>query len=162
MRPAIIGMNNPTRAGDPLSPMADRNAGHRLWRMSGMALADYEATFERINLLPSRRWLPWQARAAGRKLRRQLAGRSVVVLGRGVWQALGLDDVAWFASTTIGGTTFTLLPHPSGRNLIYNDAANREEVRRCLSQFLKPSPTSEPSTRSATPSTAIPTFSSGR
>jgi len=156
----IIGMNNPTREGDPLSPTADKNAGHRLWQMSGMSLADYEATFERINLVDARQWRPWHARTVGRRLRQRLRGRSVIVLGRDVWQALGLDDAPWFASTTFGATTFTLLPHPSGRNLIYNDAANREEVRRCLSQFLKPSPTSEPSTRSATPSTATPTRTS--
>ncbi len=132
MRAAIVGMTNPHRPGDPLSPTADRNAGYRLWKMSGMSLEAYQGAFERMNLLEERQWSPWRARAAGRRMRRRLAGRSVVVLGRGVWRALALPGASWFETVGVGTSAFTLLPHPSGRCLLYNEAANREEAGRCL------------------------------
>ncbi len=125
-------MNNPHRPGDPLSPTADRNAGHRLWQLSGMSLEAYEGAFERINLVEERSWSSWRARTEGRRMRRRLANRSVVVLGRGVWRALALPGASWFETVRTGSTSFTLIPHPSGRCLLYNEATMREEAGRCL------------------------------
>ncbi len=131
MRPVLLGMNNPHREGDPLSP--DATAGRRLFGLSGLSRETYLEAFERVNLIDARQWCPGAAREAAQRLRSRVRGRQVLVLGRLVWQALGLPrGASWLAAVNSHGAHWTLVPHPSGRNLILNDKAMRLRVRRCL------------------------------
>lgn len=125
-RPVILGMNLNGRPGEPLSP--DGGAGRRLFEMSGMTVEEYEATFERRNLMPGLRWHPHRARSYGAQMRHQLRGRRVIVLGREVWRALQLPNVAWFERHG----DYALVPHPSGCNLMYNNVWARYALRRTL------------------------------
>jgi hypothetical protein len=130
MKPVLLGMNNPHRVGDPLSP--DATAGLRLRELSGLSRVDYVAAFDRMNLLEARRWSARAARYAAVEVRRRLAGRRVVVLGREVWDSIGLPRVDWFVTIGRYGAAWTLVPHPSGLNRCYNDDANVAAVRRLL------------------------------
>jgi hypothetical protein len=57
----------------------------------------------------------------------------VVALGNEVWTALGLPRAKWFGSAvTAERTKYWRVPHPSGRNLMYNDAKNRELLRELM------------------------------
>jgi hypothetical protein len=132
MKPAIVGLRNPYRDVDALSP--DRGAGRALWRMSGMSREEYLTTYDRVNVYRRAR----HARLLSHELvalRGLLANRRVVVLGREAWRALLLPaDVGWFGEVIehTTGSRFTLLPHPSGRCREYNDPANKERARTCL------------------------------
>ena len=90
MRPLLLGMNDPSGSGEPLG-LSRSGAGTRLLSLSGLSREEYEETFERANLLPGRVWRPIQARLRGARLREELArGRTIVVLGKETWAALGL------------------------------------------------------------------------
>jgi hypothetical protein len=88
------------------------SAGRRLWRLSGMSRQQYLATFDRANVAdcPS------------------LADRRVAVLGREAWRLLGLPRADFFETRG----RFTLLPHTSGRNRLFNDPRTRARARRIL------------------------------
>lgn len=129
-RPLILGMVSPIPGC--LHPDIPGAAGNRLWRMTELDLGDYEAAFERRNLLPTGKcWNAMLARERGGVLRSILINRDVVVLGGNVWRALSLPisaDIVWDPM----GNTFYHVPHPSGRNRYYNDPENRERVGHLL------------------------------
>lgn len=142
-RPVIVGMNNPRSVAPEhaLYPLPAGCAGNRLFEM--LRLAEPSATmfgycdrFERVNLVVG----PWDAARARERaveLRPSLAGRSVVLLGREVAKAFGVLDVRSFLSLRDDAldSTFYLLPHPSGRNLLYNDPDVRLEAGRVLARL---------------------------
>lgn len=135
MRPVLLGMNNPSalHPGEALSPLPKNSTGRRLWQMSGMTLAAFQAAFERRNLLGRRRWSEDAAREAGERAKADLGGRLVLVLGRQTWEALGLPaSAAWFSCWRVGRGVFFLVPHPSGRCRVYNDRSQRRELRNLM------------------------------
>lgn len=97
MKPVLLGMCNP-HSDDPamaLWPKPEGATGHRILQMmreaaSSVTVAEYLAGFDRRNLLPTKRWDKEAAHRTGPKVREQLEGRTVVVFGREVWNALGL------------------------------------------------------------------------
>jgi hypothetical protein len=129
-RPVILGMATSRPHVPELAP-AD-GAGKRLCELAveygGLTRNQYLEAFDRRNLLPYP-WAERAARAAGRAAREDLTGREVLVLGTGVWLALGLPDDAHFFTSA---DRFTLLPHPSGRNRMLNDI----DVRRAIGKVL--------------------------
>lgn len=66
-----------------------------------------------------------------------LAGRTVVCVGQRVARAFGLRKLAMFESIERFGGTWYVIPHPSGLNKVYNDAALVEEAGRVLRAALK-------------------------
>ena len=134
MKPVLLGMNNPHRAGDPLSP--DETTGLRLRELSGLTRDDYIAAFDRMNLIESRKWSAIAARYDAARIRRDLVGRRVIVLGIDVWQAIGLPSAPWFVTCDRYGASWSLIPHPSGRNPIYNNKEFCTETRRFLQGFV--------------------------
>jgi hypothetical protein len=143
-RPLIVGMNNPLSL-DPkyaLYPTPKGCAGHRLYEMlraveSSVTMSGYARRFERVNLVVG----PWSASSA--KIRAHemipaLVGRRVVLLGREVAKSFGFSDKCDFSvGGNLGlhgcdGSVFYVLPHPSGRNPLYNDP----EVRRAAGEVL--------------------------
>jgi len=132
MKPLLIGMaRNDNRRGPPLNPEGGGGAGDRLLKISGMTRDEYLSTFRRCNILPFGRWSSLRARRRGLRLQGTLRGK-VIVLGRETWRALGLPRVGFFTRLRTSEAEFILLPHPSGRNLIYNDARARGRARRIL------------------------------
>jgi hypothetical protein len=107
-------------------------AGARLLALSGLAREEYEAAFERVNLIQDKVWRPIHARlAGGRFYYEKPNGVPVLVLGREVWKALGLTPVRVF--TRVGD--YTLLPHPSGRNIELNKIWNKARVRSIMKRM---------------------------
>ncbi len=134
MKPVIVGeapSPSATRPVQPLFPFPINSAGARLCRMSGLSQREYVATFDRLNLWPTykKRWDVSGARWAAWNLisSRLLDGRAVVLLGRRVWLAFGgredVEPLIWYAGSVpaFRPACVALVPHPSGRNLWYND-----------------------------------------
>ena len=142
-RPVLLGMNNPL-SDDPafdLYPYPEGSAGWRLWKMlpEGTSRTDYLRSFERRNLLHSREWSVTSARRAAVEVLPSLVGRRVVILGTEVRAALGLPKVAPLSTGVLdwgeASVYWMALPHPSGRNIWYNEPGNRERVGQVLNQL---------------------------
>jgi hypothetical protein len=121
----IVGIDNP-HSNDPdkaLEPTAPgSSAGGRLFAMSDMSLEDYLEAFRRVNVIDR----PFQFSR----------GDVVVVLGLRPWTKLRLPLVAnWFGELDWFDIKYVLVPHPSGRSLIYNDPENRERLRELLQEY---------------------------
>lgn len=152
MKPLILGMNNPL-SDDPefdLYPYPEGSAGHRLWKLlpEGTTRNQYMAAFDRRNLLHARKWDAREARHAAQDLLPELVGRLVVLLGTEVRSALGLPAVvplsmheSLLRPDASPGTQIMLrwvaLPHPSGRNLWYNNEDNRLRAGDLLDRIMR-------------------------
>lgn len=144
MKPVLIGIHNPvsTQPGYELYPLPVGCTGHRIWQMlagfdPGITQRGYRDTFDRRNLcvgVISKR----AAREAAERIRAELygSGRSVVLLGRDVQNAFGVQPSAPAAAqTTVERITWYQVPHPSGRNHWYNDPENRRLVSGLLGKL---------------------------
>ena len=143
MRPLLVGMNNPVSV-DPrhaLYPVPRGCTGHRLWlvlnELDGTSVSRYLRLFERVNLVQGR-WNAVTARARAQELRPTMSGRSSVLLGREVWGAFHLPRVEACASVDLHDAVVYFVPHPSGRNLWYNDGDNRRRVGELLASLARP------------------------
>lgn len=133
-------MNNPISL-DPkyaLHPWPRGCAGNRLYEMlrevdPSVAMHEYMRRFDRVNLVAG----PWNVRMArvrAAELRPTLVGRHVVLLGQKVAEAFGIDPRC-SACKLDEDATFYLLPHPSGRNLLYNDPGRRRATGQLLARL---------------------------
>ncbi len=103
-----------------------------------MKVADYLGAFARRNLFGTLApWSTFEARSRALEvlawLRRSAPSvRRVLLLGSRVGAAFGLDDL-WSSGSTSDGVYLVAIPHPSGRNRVYNDPAQvaraRAEIR---------------------------------
>ena len=130
----LIGMNPGRLDAEALLPLDDEptSAASRLLKFSGLSRNDYLKRFKRRNVLDGEVWLPGLAKREGLKLRRRLIKdrETAVVLGRNAWRALGLPvTTPWFGHHYVRYTRFVLVPHPSGKNLIYNDPEYQDRLR---------------------------------
>lgn len=139
-RPVIVGMNNPVsvRPEHALYPHPPGCAGYRLWKMlhdyTGASRGVYTRGFERMNLVTGV-WSTIRARERAERLRAEMTGRTVLLLGEEVRRAVGVDRL--LADPQLWcGVTWRQLPHPSGRNPWYNDAANRRLAGAVLEEML--------------------------
>jgi hypothetical protein len=138
----LVGEANPYFAGhgDPsysLYCYPIGSAGHRLRKILGLPQHRYLALY-RVNLCDG----DWSNARAQDRARALIVPSSpwrvVVLLGRKVTGAfekvaLGGDPLVPFATRTcVPGMTFISLPHPSGRNLIWNQPWARERARQLL------------------------------
>lgn len=129
MKPVIIGMNNPLsqRAGFELYPHPPGCTGYRLWKMlfarTGVSRKEYLEAFERRNLVTGVAWNAAAGRDSAARMRDGLRGRVVLLLGRAVQQCFDVPPLLVHPQY-IDGVTWRQLPHPSGRNLWYNDMDN--------------------------------------
>ena len=161
-KPILIGMNNPvsTRPGHELYPLPEGCTGNRLWRMlnsrTGASMHQYLNTFERRNLVRGVEYDRLAARARAHEVVQELrgSGRTVVLLGNAVREAfhfclknsgdllssVPVPDESGLPPLLVhpqeaGGCTWRQIPHPSGRNLFYNDAKNREVVALLMEEL---------------------------
>ena len=131
MKPLLIGMNNPISLtpGHELYPAPEGCTGHRLWKMlnarTGASRVGYLETFERRNLVRLKTYNATIARLNAGDIFKELmgTGRVVILLGRDVQKAFSIPPLL-IHPQVIGGCTWRQLPHPSGRNLWYNEPEN--------------------------------------
>jgi hypothetical protein len=115
----IVGEINPCGGDDyyALYPAPDGCSGHRLaCLILGMTRKAYLESFERANLCAGKWALP-AARRRAQELRSLPAAR-FILCGAKVCAAWGTPFVPF--EIAAGGTTL-VLPHPSGRNLMWSE-----------------------------------------
>lgn len=131
MKPLIIG-EAPSKRGDSVTPCGGR-IGRRLAACFAIPYDDYLERFERINLLGAYpgadgKGAKFEAREAAQAADAlTLRGRVVLVLGQRAAKALGLRAEYCTWQDHRGGLC-AVIPHPSGINRWYNDAANVESL----------------------------------
>lgn len=127
-----------TDPAEPLWPEPASSAGGRLASFAGLSPEEYLRKFERINLLnefPGRRWKnadTWAVepgRVAASAIRPLLRGRRVILLGRNVSEAFGLD-APFHVWVGVDGFNAAVVPHPSGRSHWYRDSRNSSVSRQ--------------------------------
>lgn len=133
MKPILMGMNSKT--GEALALLPNTGAGARLFQLSGMTQAEYTGAFDRINLLDDPEWDLGKGKLSAREMRKRLKGRTIIVLGNQAWTALALPKANWFENVFADDAIWYLIPHPSGKNLMYNKPAIQKKARDLLSQF---------------------------
>lgn len=150
-RPIIVGLYNPHSAdlANALAPTPPGSSGHRLWSMlkdvDNEASKIYRHLFDRRNLvvLDGDVGKPRRYQDLAARMRRTFCpGDNVVLLGQEVCAAFSsnlsqpiaripihpqvIDEVIW-----------RVLPHPSGRSLIYNDLVFRRLAGMLLSDLAR-------------------------
>ena len=141
-RPYILGLNNPDspEPGRALDTRVRGSAGWRLWQManeiSGVSEKDWLAQTQRVNLL-SDQILPKDYRkAAARRglwLGTMIQERTVILLGSDVARAMLHEEPPFVWQKR---RNWVMIPHPSGKNLFYNNPVNRAAAGILLSDLL--------------------------
>lgn len=146
-KPILIGMNNPvsSKPGHELFPYPPGCTGHRLLtmlrtRVPSATRQQYLSRFERRNLVPHKIWDRETAEINAVAVERELwgTGRVIVLLGEDVRRAFG-HPRSLLHPQVIGGCTWRQVPHPSGRNMWYNDESNRFLVSALLEELFNES-----------------------
>lgn len=147
LKTVLLGENNPQSA-DParaLWPAPAGAAGYNLFKLLRARVPeateqDYLRAFDRRNLLDSVEWDKKKGAIAGPVVWDELTNRRVVLLGMTVLRcvfgeegAVGIQPIEW--RTDLEGRTWCFLPHPSGRNLWYNDDANRAAAELLMEEL---------------------------
>lgn len=128
----------------PVGPLPMSSAGGRLCNLMGLTTREYLRRTDRINLLPvypGGNWSVIVARAAADNLRCSglLRGRNVILLGSRVIEAFyGKSHIAMCSMGLSGRGQCMIgyIPHPSGRNLWYNDKKNVRKIKKFLREVL--------------------------
>lgn len=140
MKPVLVGQapGPNTDPHEPLHPYPVHKSGGRLRELIGISVESYLEGFQRVNLIHK---FPGQdkggedkcprrlARNTANALRPLLVGRRVILVGRNVADAFGLSTIPFYAWCTERGANFVVVPHPSGRNRMFNTPEAREEAR---------------------------------
>lgn len=132
----------PSRDTEGAAPFSGRS-GRTLERLAGLEPGELPQRFALANVL--QRWPgsagakgdkfpPAEARKAAASLLEALSGRQVLAVGRATATVLGLPScrppMLWFDHEPLAG--LSMLPHPSGVNLWWNERRNRENAQTFL------------------------------
>lgn len=144
-KPLLVGLDYPYNL-DPryaLWPLPENSAGNRLWKMTGMSMATYTTTFDRVNLD--------SALIDSSSTQRFRDASVIVLLGEEVRQHFGvpkrlIHPVLWelrsdyaYPIKTVH-KVFRQIPHPSGRTRFYNDPVQRHLVSMMLRELAGATP----------------------
>jgi hypothetical protein len=127
----LIGLKTNKPGDFPLLPRGGKtSAVDRLRLFLGLSVNQFLRTFPiRLNVLD-------YTERGRRDLMTDLMG-SVFVLGREAWRHIGLPRRGWFEVITTERARFILLPHPSGRSLVFNSKSMRERAKRTVYIYLE-------------------------
>ena len=151
MRPILIGMNNPISLvpGHELYPLPVGCTGHRIYEMlrtntcRDIRRREYLNAFERRNLVVAHNFIPPVAKIRAQQMYEELffTHRTVVLLGNEVRDAFKFAGIPplLIEPQEVGGIVWRQIPHPSGRNLWYNDENNCRKVGAMLAQLYEES-----------------------
>ena len=122
----------------PLFPVPEHRTGGRLAKMMGLRRSEYLIRTRRINLINEPKWSTKTAREHAKLIKMIIPDYACAVfLGKRVINAFGCGDLeiaallkARFARGEPG--VVLCLPHPSGKNLWYNDERNAEKAEAAL------------------------------
>lgn len=138
-RTVLIGANNPLSSDSDraLYPYPEGATGWRLWRIFndayGTPRSQWLQIFDRRNVMGGKTWNMDRARITGRTLRNELVQASAVVFGHDARVALRLPERPWLVPTVEDdGLVWRFAPHPSRRNMYYNDPVARQNVALML------------------------------
>lgn len=125
MRLILVGLSNPYshNPSDALAPYPKGSSGRRLWKMmnkrTGITEFQYMRKFQRVNLRDFGDF-PTDAERVKHLKRSFRPGDTVVLLGDELRKLMGLRKML-IHPQVVEGVTYRQIPHPSGRNLFYND-----------------------------------------
>lgn len=137
LRPILVGESNPYGSSPnfALYPAPENSSG---WRLCSLILKlnrrAYLRGYDRRNLCPGP-WIMPRARAGAEEIRKDAAGRVVVLLGSKVAAAFGLAFAPFTAQTVGEGDRqfrAILLPHPSGLNRMWQAPGAVDRARALL------------------------------
>jgi len=137
---------SPSTDGRPGAEPLVGETGRRLALWAGLSLGEFRQRVRCTNLferLPER-WVNRDATVWAQRIWQELTREGgtyasvtdAVLLGHRVARAFGfthLDPFTWY---TTAGPRLALMPHPSGMNRFWNDAANVERAERFLQALL--------------------------
>jgi hypothetical protein len=139
-----------TRADCPFYPYPPSSAAGRLLTYLGWGRSKYLLTFARMNLLaeyPGELFPVTKARQCVPHVVAALYPRPMLLMGKGVASAFGVGVLPPLTMSTVTlpcagrGSVLAqvaIVPHTSGRNLWYNDPANRVAAREFIDSLLEP------------------------
>lgn len=143
-RIVLVGEDNPNCIDPKLAlvPSPAGSSGARLARIFGLNRFEYLRLFSRVNLC-SGGWDMEEARRAARAILAQKP-RALVLLGVRVtdafWRAGAVGAYSFgdlmFSVEELEGIPVLPLPHPSGRNLVWNDPSRPKQARAALSKLM--------------------------
>lgn len=141
MRPLLIGQS-PSANGSPHAFKGDGSSARRLREMLG---ADVLKRFDAINLLsryPGTVFPVALARASADDMLHGMRSRPFALLaGRLVAESFGVGGVEYFSWSMVRGVVrCAVIPHPSGLNRWWNDAANVDRARAFFGAVLESMP----------------------
>lgn len=126
-KPVIVGELNPYGGSDKfaLYPSPDGCSGHRLCCLIlGMSRRSYLESFERANLCSGK----WSVPAARKRAQELVDNHQRLILcGSKVSAAFGVPFLPF-----VRRSTWLVLPHPSGRNLLWNEPRIFEKARAAV------------------------------
>lgn len=139
MKPLIVG-EAPSKNEDPPTPISGR-IGKRLAACAGLTLEEFLERFERVNLLQVRQDtkekgfefdLPAAIESGRLLVERIEPGRTVILLGKRVADAVGCAKDYFEPHRLRNGATLYVVPHPSGVNRWYNEPTNALRMARFM------------------------------
>lgn len=105
---------------------------------TGASKSEYVRAFARHNLIRGRKWSRSKAReGAFQATFFAKENMTVIILGNDVRRAMNSVlktkiQKMLIHPQVVDGVTYRFVPHPSGRNLFYNDPTNRELIASLL------------------------------
>jgi hypothetical protein len=121
----VVGWSN-DKSSDPvdaMEPFTANGSGERLYDIvcctKSIPVEKYLKAFDFVNV----------AQTGAEKVKEMMQGRTSVVLGTEAWYALKLRRASFWVDCRDGAW---LVPHPSGKNRIYNASQAREKTGKLL------------------------------
>lgn len=120
------------------------DSGRRLCEIAGWEWLTYLRRTERHNIFytPQYAWSRWKAEDRTEELIPLFEGRRVVLLGAKVAEAFrlqSLDDYEWVQNPfNLHSAAVARVPHPSGRNRVWNRRDERDRAYAFLNGLLDP------------------------
>lgn len=140
MTDLIIVGEAPQTGSAPPGRAFEGSSGRNLAAIAGWDWDEFLARTYRVNLFPEPvdHWPRLAAWSRADELRVQLAGATPVILcGRNVAAAFGLADELLYRWLHEEWANVARVPHPSGRNRVWNDFEQRAEAHRFLRNLLR-------------------------